>query len=198
MRVLTCLATILMMVAAAVFAGCGISSDGQSAGPATAGQTDNQTNQPSQTGGQEVGAMKLTSNMFNEGEKIPDKYTCKGLDINPPLMIEAAPEGTKSFALIVDDPDAPVGLWTHWMVKDIRPDINVIAEQSVPGIEVVNSAGRKNYHGPCPPSGTHRYYFKLYALDVASMKATTKAEFYLEVEKHRLAMASLMGRYSKA
>jgi Raf kinase inhibitor-like YbhB/YbcL family protein len=146
----------------------------------------------------EVGGMKLTSNMFNEGEKIPDKYTCKGLDINPPLMIEGAPEGTKSFALIVDDPDAPVGLWTHWMVKDIRPDVNVIAEQSVPGIEVVNSAGRKNYHGPCPPSGTHRYYFKLYALDVPSLKATTKAEFYIEVEKHRLAMASLMGRYSKA
>jgi Raf kinase inhibitor-like YbhB/YbcL family protein len=190
MRFSACLVAAVVVFAAAILAGCG-----HGAGP----QIGNVTlGQPGGAGGQEASSMKLTSNMFGEGEKILDKYTCKGLDVNPPLMIEGAPAGTKSFALIVDDPDAPVGLWTHWLVKDISPDTTLIPEQSVPGVEVVNSAGRKSYHGPCPPSGTHRYYFKLYALDVPSMKAATKAEFYLEVEKHKIASASLMGRYSKS
>ncbi len=141
--------------------------------------------------------MRLTSNAFNEGEKIPDRYTCKGLDINPQLVWEDVPVETKSFALIMDDPDAPVGLWTHWMVKNIAPDRRIIEEQTVPGIEVVNSAGRKSYHGPCPPSGTHRYYFRLYALDTARIEATTKEDFYKEVEAHKIAAGVLMGRYSK-
>lgn len=141
--------------------------------------------------------MRLTSNAFNEGEKIPERYTCKGLDINPQLVWDDVPAETKSFALIMDDPDAPVGLWTHWMVKNIAPDRRVIEEQTVPGIEVINSGGRKSYHGPCPPSGTHRYYFRLYALKVPRLEATTKADFYKEVEQHKISVAVLMGRFSK-
>ena len=109
--------------------------------------------------------MKLTSSVFKHKEKIPTKYTCDGDDVSPPLKIEEAPEGTKSFALIVDDPDAPVGTWVHWVVWNIPADTKDIAENTAPGTEGLNDFGKTPYGGPCPPSGTHRYFFKLYALD---------------------------------
>lgn len=142
--------------------------------------------------------MKLTSIAFNYGELIPKKYSCQGDDINPSLKWENVPNGTKSFALIMDDPDAPVGLWTHWLVKDIPADLNEISEDSVPGAEVVNTAGGEAYHGPCPPSGTHRYFFKLYALDVENLEAKNLKEFYQLAEKHKIEEAVLIGKYAKS
>jgi len=128
---------------------------------------------------------------------IPKKYTGQGQDINPPLKWEGVPEGTKSLALIVDDPDAPVGLWTHWLVKNIPPAVTEIKEHTNPGEGVVNSWKKTEWGGPMPPSGTHRYFFKLYALNVDKMKATTKAMFYKEVEQQKIGEAILMGKYKK-
>jgi Raf kinase inhibitor-like YbhB/YbcL family protein len=142
--------------------------------------------------------MKLTSNDFNQGDLIPKEFTCQGDDFNPHLAWEDAPANTKSFALIVDDPDAPVGLWVHWLVKDIPANIKEIKQDSVPGNQVENDFGKKDYGGPCPPSGVHRYVFKLYALDVENLDVNNKKEFYAEAEKHAIAKAELMGTYRKS
>ena len=140
---------------------------------------------------------KLTTTSFKDGGMIPKKYTPHGEDHNPQLSWTGAPAGTKSFALINDDPDAPVGLWTHWLVKNIPATTTSIKENSVPGVEVTNSWGIKKYKGPKPPSGTHRYYFKLYACNVEKMKATTLEQFYKEIEKVKIGEpAVIMGKYA--
>ena len=144
--------------------------------------------------------MKLTSTAFKEGEMIPKKYTADGADVNPPLTWTDVPEGTQSFALICDDPDAPVGLWVHWLVCDISADTRAIAENSVPkGAKLVtNDFHRPEWGGPAPPSGVHRYFFKLYALKVPKLdKVTNKKAFYEAVEKFKLAQATLMGKYTR-
>jgi len=144
--------------------------------------------------------MKLTSNAFQNNEKIPDKYTCKGENINPELAVKDIPAGTKSLALIMDDPDAPRGTWDHWILFNIKPT-GTIKENSVPegASQGKNSAGKNEYSGPCPPSGTHRYIFKLYALDTelkidenADKKAVENA-----MKGHILAETKLTGLYSK-
>jgi len=155
-------------------------------------------NSPADSGNKEEIAMKLRSDAFMDGSLIPVKYTCQGDDMNPALKWDGAPEGTKSFALIVDDPDAPMGTWIHWLVKGIPSNAREIKEDSVPGIEVGNSFGSEPYGGPCPPSGTHRYFFKLYALDVEMLDADNSDDFYIEAEKHKIAEAFLMGRYKKS
>lgn len=142
--------------------------------------------------------MKLTSIAFKNGTAIPKKYTCMDRDINPPLAWDNVPEGTKSFALIVDDPDAPEGTWTHWLVKDISPDMRTINEDQVPGIQVRNSFDKKEYGGPCPPSGNHRYYFRLYALDILTFHVENIKDFYKEVKKHAIKEAELMGTFQKS
>lgn len=142
--------------------------------------------------------MKLTSTAFAHGEMIPRKYTCQGENFNPPLQWENAPAGAKSFALIVDDPDAPVGVWIHWLLKDIPASTREIKEDSVQGVGVDNSFRRTSYGGPCPPSGIHRYFFKLYALDVEKIGARTSEEFYRQVEEHSIEQTVLMGRYTKS
>ncbi len=148
----------------------------------------------------EMGTLKLTSPAFEHNGKIPDRYTCKGKDVNPPLNIEGAPAETQSFVLIVDDPDAPVGIWDHWIVLNI-PLISEIEEDSVPlgASEGLNSFGRTAYGGPCPPSGTHRYFFKLYALDTLLRldKNTQKEEVEKAMKGHILDRAELIGLYSK-
>jgi Raf kinase inhibitor-like protein, YbhB/YbcL family len=107
--------------------------------------------------------MKITSSVFQEGGNIPSKFTCDGGDTSPPLQIAEVPSGAKSLALVVDDPDAPSGLFTHWMVWNISPQTNTIAEGSTPkGVHGTNDFGKSGYGGPCPPSGTHRYYFKIF------------------------------------
>jgi Raf kinase inhibitor-like YbhB/YbcL family protein len=110
--------------------------------------------------------MKLTSAEFTDGQQIPGKYSCNGEDINPPLVIEGIPAEAKSLAMIMDDPDAPGGTWVHWVIWNIDPRTTQIAAGSVPlgAQQGINSWHKSGYGGPCPPSGTHRYYFHLFAL----------------------------------
>jgi Raf kinase inhibitor-like YbhB/YbcL family protein len=148
---------------------------------------------------QERGAgMKILSLEFEDNGFIPQKFTCQGEDISPSLIIEDIPKEAKSLALIVDDPDAPMGTWIHWVVFDI-PLINHIEENSIPGKLGHNNFGRKNYGGPCPPSGTHRYFFKLYALDkmLNLTEGITKKELEKAMQGHILGQAQLIGLYKK-
>lgn len=142
--------------------------------------------------------MKLTSPEIENGKKIPRKFTCEGDDINPTLIIEDIPVGTKSLALIVDDPDAPMGTWVHWVSFNI-PVVSQIDEDSIPGKQGINDFGRKDYGGPCPPSGTHRYFFKLYALDTVLdlNEGINKEALEDAVEGHILDKAELIGLYKK-
>jgi Raf kinase inhibitor-like YbhB/YbcL family protein len=142
--------------------------------------------------------MELTSPEFKHNQSIPSKFTCEGRDISPGLQIEGLPEETKSLTLIVDDPDAPVGVWVHWVVFDI-PVLDRIEEGAVPGKQGLNTAGGRDYHGPCPPSGTHRYFFKLYALDTLLNleEGASKGRLEKAMQGHILAKAELVGLYKK-
>ena len=143
-------------------------------------------------------AMKLTSTAFKHNGNIPIQYTCQGDDINPPLSISDIPEGTKSLALIIDDPDAPSKTWVHWVVFNI-PVTTEIQENIVPGKQGYNDFGRNDYGGPCPPSGTHRYFHKLYALNkvLGLGEGITKSELEAAMKGNILAQAELIGLYKK-
>jgi hypothetical protein len=140
--------------------------------------------------------MELSSPAFENADLIPKKYTCNGEDVSPPLAIEDIPANTRSLTLIVDDPDAPSGTFVHWVVYDIAPTPN-IGEGSVPGIQGMNSFKKTAYGGPCPPSGTHRYFFKLYALDdkLGLGEGESKQEVVKAMEGHIIGSAELVGRY---
>lgn len=142
--------------------------------------------------------MKLISSAFENNGDIPSKYTCQGEDVNPPLEIEDIPENTKTLVLIMDDPDAPMGVWDHWVVWNIKP-INKIEENSSPGIQGTNDFGKNDYGGPCPPSGKHRYFFKLYALDTELDidVSAHKKDIEKIMEGHILEKAELIGLYEK-
>jgi Raf kinase inhibitor-like YbhB/YbcL family protein len=109
--------------------------------------------------------MKISSPDFTHNSPIPAKFTCTGAGINPALNIEDIPGGTRSLVLIMDDPDAPMGTFIHWVVYNISADTVNIKENNIPGLEGINTTGASSYVPPCPPSGTHRYFFKVYALD---------------------------------
>jgi Raf kinase inhibitor-like YbhB/YbcL family protein len=143
--------------------------------------------------------LTIKSPAFEANRQIPKKYTCQGQDINPPLTIEGIPEGAKSLALTLDDPDAPSGTFDHWVVWNIPPSTNRIAEQSVPGTEGFNSMREHGYTGPCPPSGTHRYFFKVYALDMELGLGANSSKKDLEkaIQGHVLAKGELIGLVSK-
>jgi hypothetical protein len=145
--------------------------------------------------------MDLTCQAFPNNGMIPSEYTCDGADGNPPLSIRNVPEKSRSLALIVDDPDAPRGTWVHWVVWNIGPDTTEIPANSVPGgaLQGTNDFGKRNYGGPCPPSGTHRYFFKLYALDnsVALNAGATKAQLEEAMKGHLLEKAELIGLYRR-
>jgi Raf kinase inhibitor-like YbhB/YbcL family protein len=144
--------------------------------------------------------MKITSSAFQEGGNIPSKFTCDGGDTGPPLQIADVPSGAKSLALIMDDPDAPSGLFTHWMVWNISPQTNVIAEGSTPkGARGTNDFGKSSYGGPCPPSGTHRYYFKIFAIDreLDLAAGAKRGQLDAAMKGHVVAQGELMGRYSR-
>jgi hypothetical protein len=142
--------------------------------------------------------MKVISSNFEHKGNIDKKFTCQGEDINPSLNIEDIPFSAKSLALVVDDPDAPGGVWIHWIVYNI-PIVNEIKENSVPGKELLNSFGKKGYGGPCPPSGTHRYYFKVYALDkkLDLKDDATLDDLKKEMKEHILAKEQIIGLYKK-
>jgi Raf kinase inhibitor-like YbhB/YbcL family protein len=151
-------------------------------------------------------AFELTSSAFAHGEVIPRKYTCDGEDISPPLGWGNPPDGTRSFALINDDPDAPVGTWVHWVLYNLPADARALPEAVPSDPELAdgsrhgqNSGRRLGYAGPCPPSGTHRYFFKLYALDTALAldPGANKEQVLKAMEGHILGQAEVMGVYSR-
>ena len=150
--------------------------------------------------------LTLSSSAFAQGKPIPAEYSCKGHNISPALAWSGAPANTASFALIVDDPDAPVGTYTHWVIYDM-PATNQGLPQDVAPQPILNdgtsqgknSANHQNYDGPCPPSGTHRYFFKLYALDTRLNlgPGATADQLRKAMQGHILAQGELMGTFSK-
>jgi hypothetical protein len=150
--------------------------------------------------------IKITSPAFAEGGMIPAKYTCDGADVSPPLQWDAAPKGTKSIALISDDPDAPVGTWVHWVLFNLPADVKELAENVPPDKTLPNGAKqgtndfrRIGYGGPCPPGGTHRYFFKLYALDTQLdlQPGADKDQLLKAMKDHILAQGQLIGKYKR-
>lgn len=142
--------------------------------------------------------LAITSPVFKSQSAIPAKYTCEGKDINPPLHIEGVPEQARSLALIVDDPDAPGKTWVHWVMWNI-PITHSVAEDSVPGEQGWNDFDRIRWGGPCPPSGKHRYHFKVYALDTLLIlpPKTTKRDLEQAMANHILAYGELVGVYKR-
>jgi Raf kinase inhibitor-like YbhB/YbcL family protein len=144
--------------------------------------------------------MKIKS-VFNDNERIPPKYTCDGKDVNPPLEFIDVPKNAKSLLLIVDDPDSPSGIFTHWVLWNIPSNTKSIKENSVPAgaREGTNDFGNVEYGGPCPHSGTHRYMFKIYALDIElnSSEGLTKKSIENATKEHIIDKAILTGLYSK-
>lgn len=146
--------------------------------------------------------MEITSPAFSNGERVPRKYTCEGPNISPPLRFSNIPDGTRSLALLVEDPDAPAQPWVHWLVFNIPADAsgfdeNAIAPGSTQGLCNGNTFG---YEGPCPPETEHQYLFKLYALDIKLdiPDASDRKVVLREMQGHILAEATLTGRYPKA
>jgi Raf kinase inhibitor-like YbhB/YbcL family protein len=150
--------------------------------------------------------MEIRSSAFKEGGFIPEKFTCDGTDVSPPLEWSQVPDGTKAFALICDDPDAPMGTWVHWVIFNIPGNTRELTEK-IPPLEVLENGARQGrndfrktgYGGPCPPRGTHRYYFKIYALDenLDVGAGISKKELIRAMEGHILAEGQLMGKYKR-
>jgi len=142
--------------------------------------------------------MKLTSPAFKPNGMIPEEYTCDSKDISPALNIEDIPENTKSLALVVDDPDAPGRTFVHWVVYDM-PVVSEIKKDDIPGKQGLNDFDKKDYGGPCPPNGKHRYFFKAYALDekLDLEEGATKNELQSAMEGHILDSAELIGLYER-
>ncbi len=163
---------------------------------------------PGETGAPPKGGkkMEITSSAFQAEGMIPSKYTCDGADISPPLEWKNAPEGTRAFAIICEDPDAPGRTWIHWVLYDLPATATKLPERVPPNRQLdsggkhgTTSARSLGYHGPCPPSGTHRYYFKLYALDrpTGLEPGATKEQFLSAAKGHILAATEVMGRYKR-
>jgi Raf kinase inhibitor-like YbhB/YbcL family protein len=145
-----------------------------------------------------VKELVVKSSAFANNGPIPPEFTCDGEDVNPPLTIDGIPEETQSLVLIVDDPDAPMGTWVHWIVWNIPPS-DKIEENTVPGVEGANDFRKHSYGGPCQPSGTHRYFFKVYALDTRLNLSPNSRKKDLEktMQNHILAKGEIIGRYSR-
>lgn len=150
--------------------------------------------------------IQLTSSVFENEGMIPSKYSCDGDDISPPLSWSSMPEGTQTVALIADDPDAPMGTFVHWVLFNLPANVQELPED-VPSdkkldngaLQGTNDFKKIGYGGPCPPGGTHRYYFKIYALDTElDLKAgATKKDLLNAMEGHILAQGQLMGKYQR-
>jgi Raf kinase inhibitor-like YbhB/YbcL family protein len=146
------------------------------------------------------GNMKLFSSAFEDNGTIPSEYTCDGIDVSPPLSFSNIPENTKSLALIMDDPDAPMGTWVHWLVWNISANKTDFSKgENITYQQGKNDFGDFDYGGPCPPSGTHRYFFKLYALDTMLKlnKGSTKKQLESAMSGHILEEAQLIGIYER-
>jgi Raf kinase inhibitor-like YbhB/YbcL family protein len=156
--------------------------------------------------GEKMTSIKITSAAFTEGEMIPAQYTCDGSNVSPPLAWDTVPAGTRSLALVADDPDAPMGTWVHWVAYNLPASVKELKEGILPsdslpggGRQGLSDFGKYGYGGPCPPGGTHRYFFKLYALDTALPLSgkVTKRQLEAAMKGHVLAQGELMGRYSR-
>lgn len=143
--------------------------------------------------------MTLTSTAFDHEGVIPQIYSCDGSDISPPLAVDGVPEAAVSLALVMDDPDAPVGVWDHWVAYDIAVDAAIPEDVGTLGISGQNSWGQTGYGGPCPPGGTHRYVFTAYAVDaqLGLESGATKSEVLAAISDHLLAEATLLGSYTR-
>jgi Raf kinase inhibitor-like YbhB/YbcL family protein len=150
--------------------------------------------------------IRITSPAFEDGGEIPRKYTCDDLDMSPPIEWTDVPEGTKTIAIVCDDPDAPMNTWIHWVIFNIPGDETRLPENVPPEKELANGAkqGMNDFHkvgygGPCPPSGMHRYFFKIYALDTALdlPAGISKSHLMIAMEGHVLSQSHLMGTYSR-
>ncbi len=150
--------------------------------------------------------MNLTSSSFSNGDMIPSKYSCDGENISPPLTWTDIPEGTKTFALICDDPDAPAGDWVHWIMYDIPVEVHELPEniEKIPVLDNRSVQGKNDfrkigYDGPCPPDGVHRYFFKIYALDLVLQQkpGLTKHELFQVIKGHVLGEGQLMVKYGR-
>jgi Raf kinase inhibitor-like YbhB/YbcL family protein len=161
---------------------------------------------PTKPSSDQKSEIKLTSVAFQEGQPIPRQYTCAGVNISPPLEWSGVPKTARTIAIIVDDPDAPAGTWVHWVLYNVPAD-NIGFVENVPASETLKSGGfqgkndfeKIGYGGPCPPSGTHRYFFKLYAIDAElPLKAgATKAELEQAMQGHIVTQGKLMGTFSR-
>ncbi|MGZ7050293.1 MAG: YbhB/YbcL family Raf kinase inhibitor-like protein [Methanobacterium sp.] len=151
-------------------------------------------------------AIIIKSQVFNDGEPIPTKYSCEGLNFSPPLELESITNEAVSLAIICEDPDAPRGIWSHWVIFNLPPETTKLPEMVMPREKLENGAsqgsngwGTIGYRGPCPPSGTHRYYFKIYALDVKlNLSAgVTREELLKALESHVIDEGQIMGTYTR-
>jgi Raf kinase inhibitor-like YbhB/YbcL family protein len=151
-------------------------------------------------------SIEITSITFDDGGMIPSKYTCDDQNVSPPLSLSSVPDSAKSLALICDDPDAPAGTWVHWVMYNIPPKTKELPENIPPKKELpdgtkqgLNDFRNYGYGGPCPPSGTHRYFFKIYALDTELKPGgdITKQDLLDMMKDHILAQGQLMGKYSR-
>ncbi len=189
------LVLIAALSACGTSAGATISPTSQPAPSASTAAPE--TSQPAAGGG----GLMVTSTAFTEGGNIPQKYSCQGEKVSPELKWSGAPAATKSFALIVEDPDAPSGTFIHWVAFDIpASQTEIIEGANQAGKGGKNSAGQNTFTPPCPPSGSHRYIFNIYALDVASLNlnpGATRDQVTNAMQGHILAQGKLMGRYAK-
>jgi Raf kinase inhibitor-like YbhB/YbcL family protein len=147
-----------------------------------------------------LGTLKITSSAFSNNSFIPQKYSCDGENINPPFEISGVPQNAISLVLIVDDPDAPNGTWDHWIKFNILPNVTSINENDESfGISGKGSGGKLTYQGPCPPSGRHHYFFKLYALDtkISLSESATKKDVLKTIDGHILDQTSIVGLYKR-
>ena len=175
-------------------------------GCATRPQVSGQNSAATSTSPTTGGSIKLTSTAFKEGEPIPRQYTCNGVNVSPSLEWSGVPKSAKTVVIIADDPDAPAGAWVHWVLYNLPAD-NIGMVENLPatdelkagGFQGKNDFGKIGYGGPCPPSGMHRYFFKIYALDSElPLKAgATKAEVEKAMEGHVVAQGQLMGTYRR-
>jgi len=148
----------------------------------------------------ETARIKITSSAFQEGGNVPSKFTCEGSDTSPPLQITGIPSQAKSLVLIADDPDAPSGLFTHWLIWNIPPQTTSISEGNAPrGVHGTNDFGKSGYKGPCPPSGTHKYSFKVFALDreLDLRGGAKRSQLDAAMKGHVIAQGELVGRYGR-
>ena len=188
-----CRPAALLAVAGLLLVSCG--TDGERTAERT---TDSPASTPTTTLA-EATIMQLTSPAFTEGASIPRRFTCDDADVSPPLHIESVPEGTVALVLVMDDPDAPRGTWDHWVAFDIPPTDSIAEDIDSLGVHGINSWGRTGYGGPCPPSGTHRYVFRVIAVsaELGLAAGSGKAEVLAAAAPVTLAEATLMGRYAR-